>query len=68
MPMQQCVGRLHRKHADKQDVCIYDYIEYDHPKLARMCEKRQRGYRVIVCRIGCEAEKLIDMTVCYPMI
>ena len=30
-----------------KDVCIYDYIEHDHPQLARMREKRQRGYRAM---------------------
>ncbi|MBI4715433.1 MAG: DEAD/DEAH box helicase, partial [Nitrospirae bacterium] len=43
--LQQYAGRLHREHSAKQDVRIYDYIEHDHPQLARMWDKRQRGYR-----------------------
>ncbi len=49
--LQQYAGRLHREHADKQDVRIYDYVERDQPQLARMWEKRQRGYRAMGYRI-----------------
>jgi len=45
--LQQYAGRLHREHADKQDVRIYDYVEHDQPQLARMWDKRQRGYRAM---------------------
>lgn len=45
--LQQYAGRLHREHAGKQDVRIYDYVENDQPQLARMWEKRQRGYRAM---------------------
>ena len=45
--LQQYAGRLHREHIEKQDVRIYDYIENDHPQLARMWDKRQRGYRAM---------------------
>ena len=45
--LQQYAGRLHREHADKQDVRIYDYAETDHPQLNRMWDKRQRGYRAM---------------------
>jgi superfamily II DNA or RNA helicase len=45
--LQQYTGRLHREHADKQDVRIYDYIEHDQPQLVRMWNKRQRGYRAM---------------------
>ena len=45
--LQQYAGRLHRAHADKQDVRIYDYVESDQPQLARMWDKRLRGYRAM---------------------
>jgi superfamily II DNA or RNA helicase len=45
--LQQYAGRLHREHSDKQDVRIYDYAETDQPQLARMWDKRQRGYRAM---------------------
>ena len=45
--LQQYAGRLHREHVGKGDVRIYDYAETDHPQLARMWDKRQRGYRAM---------------------
>ena len=42
--LQQYAGRLHREHAMKQDVRIYDYAELGHALLRRMWEKRVRGY------------------------
>ena len=45
--LQQYAGRLHREHSEKKDVRIYDYIESDQPKLARMWDKRERGYRAM---------------------
>lgn len=50
--LQQYAGRLHRAHADKLDVRIYDYVEMDHPQLSRMWDKRQRGYLAMGYRIG----------------
>jgi superfamily II DNA or RNA helicase len=58
--LQQYTGRLHRQHADKQDVRIYDYFEQDQPQLARMWDKRQRGYRAIGYRIRSENELILD--------
>ena len=43
----QYAGRLHRLHPEKTEVRIYDYVERDVPMLARMFEKRLRGYRAI---------------------
>ena len=48
--LQQYAGRLHREHADKKDVRIYDYVD-DQLQLARMWDKRQRGYRAMGYRI-----------------
>ncbi len=45
--LQQYAGRLHRDHASKKDVRIYDYVETNNPQLARMWDKRQRGYRAM---------------------
>lgn len=45
--LQQYAGRLHREHADKEDVRIYDYVENDQPQLARMWKKRRLGYRAM---------------------
>ena len=43
----QYAGRLHRLHPDKTEVRIYDYVDRDVPMLARMFERRLRGYRAI---------------------
>jgi len=45
--LQQYAGRLHREHDGKQDVRILDYVECDQPQLARMWDKRRRGYRAM---------------------
>jgi len=43
----QYTGRLHRLHPDKTEVHIYDYVDRNVPMLARMFERRLRGYRAI---------------------
>lgn len=49
--LQQYAGRLHREHVNKADILVHDYAELDHPQLARMWEKRQRGYRAMGYRV-----------------
>ena len=43
----QYVGRLHRLHEDKRDVRVHDYADLDVPMLARMLDKRRRGYEAV---------------------
>ncbi|MCY4467102.1 MAG: carbonic anhydrase family protein [Thiotrichales bacterium] len=43
----QYVGRLHRLHEHKQEVRVYDYADVDIPMLARMLDKRCRGYEAV---------------------
>ncbi len=43
----QYTGRLHRVSPGKTEVRIYDYVDAAVPLLARMFEKRLRGYRAI---------------------
>jgi superfamily II DNA or RNA helicase len=40
----QYAGRLHRLYAGKQAVVIYDFVDDSVPVLARMFERRKRGY------------------------
>lgn len=40
----QYAGRLHRRHKGKTEVRIFDYVDRGVPVLARMFEKRLRGY------------------------
>ncbi len=41
----QYAGRLHRNHAGKKVVKIHDYVDANVPMLARMFERRRKGYR-----------------------
>lgn len=43
----QYAGRLQRLHPDKTEVRIFDYVDRNVPVLARMFDKRLRGYRSI---------------------
>ena len=43
--LAQYAGRLHRLHASKRDVVIYDYVDENEPMLAKMAGKRETGYR-----------------------
>jgi superfamily II DNA or RNA helicase len=43
--LAQYAGRLHRLHAPKRDVIIYDYVDENEPMLAKMAGKREAGYR-----------------------
>ena len=45
--LQQYVGRLHRIHDGKKVVRVFDYVDAQVPMLARMYEKRLKGYRAI---------------------
>ncbi len=45
--LQQYVGRLHRLHDGKRFVKVYDYVDNYVPMLARMYERRLRGYAAI---------------------
>ena len=45
--LSQYAGRLHRLHDRKTEVVIYDYADVQVPMLARMLEKRKKGYRAI---------------------
>ncbi len=45
--LSQYAGRLHRTHDRKKEVVIYDYVDLDVPVLARMYERRTKGYHSI---------------------
>ncbi|WP_332696823.1 helicase [Halalkalibacter lacteus] len=42
--LQQYVGRLHRKHSDKNQVKVFDYVDSNVDVLQKMFEKRLKGY------------------------
>ena len=43
----QYVGRLHRLYDGKNEVRVYDYADLDSPMLARMFDRRCRGYKAV---------------------
>jgi len=43
----QYAGRLHRLHEGKREVRVYDYADLNVPMLARMFDRRCRGYEAI---------------------
>lgn len=45
--LQQYVGRLHRLHDNKRVVKVYDYVDGGVPMLARMFDRRLKGYAAI---------------------
>ena len=49
--LQQYVGRLHRLHDNKKVVQVYDYVDVNVRMLARMYERRLRGYSDMGYRI-----------------
>jgi len=53
--LQQYVGRLHRLHDNKRVVQVYDYVDDLVPMLARMYERRLKGYNAIGYMISREA-------------
>src|SRR5213594_622963 len=47
----QYVGRLHRLYDGKREVRVYDYADLDVPMLARMFDRRCRGYEAVGYRL-----------------
>ena len=45
--ISQYVGRLHRLHHGKREVRVYDYADLNVPMLARMFDRRCRGYEAV---------------------
>ena len=49
--LQQYAGRLHRAHEGKSVVRIYDYVDGSVAMLAKMYERRLKGYKSIGYRV-----------------
>ena len=45
--LAQYAGRLHRLYDTKKEVVIYDYADLNIPVLAKMHDRRQKGYKAI---------------------
>lgn len=50
--LAQYAGRLHRLHHAKKQVIIYDYMDAAIPMLAKMADKRRKGYERLGYQIG----------------
>jgi len=50
--LTQYAGRLHRLNANKKEVVIYDYVDFDIPVLVKMYAKRRAGYKAIGYEVG----------------
>jgi superfamily II DNA or RNA helicase len=50
--LTQYAGRLHRLNEAKQEVIIYDYVDFEVPVLAKMYTRRRTGYKAIGYEIG----------------
>lgn len=50
--LQQYTGRLHRTHAAKTDVQVFDFVDEGSVALMRMWEKRKLGYRAMGYRMA----------------
>jgi superfamily II DNA or RNA helicase len=60
--LAQYAGRLHRLHATKREVVIYDYVDADEPVLAKMASRREVGYRALGYDVTHEGDLVIGKT------
>ena len=63
----QYVGRLHRLHDAKREVRVYDYADLDVPMLARMFDRRCRGYEAVGYTIVLPAGAISGWPVDVPL-
>jgi superfamily II DNA or RNA helicase len=54
--VHQYAGRLHRLHKRKREIRIYDYVDVGVPMLAKMYQKRLRGYAAIGYSVIADAD------------
>jgi hypothetical protein len=63
----QYAGRLHRLHEGKRAVRVYDYADLDVPMLARMFDKRCRGYEALGYTILLPASAVPGWPIAVPL-
>ena len=59
--LQQYVGRLHRFHDNKRLVEVYDYVDANIRMLARMYDRRLKGYGDMGYKVLTTAQQRLDM-------
>ncbi len=60
--LSQYAGRLHRRHASKHDVVIYDYVDENEPMLMKMATRREAGYR----SLGYRPVRSVELALAQP--
>jgi superfamily II DNA or RNA helicase/very-short-patch-repair endonuclease len=63
----QYVGRLHRLYDGKREVRVYDYADLNVPMLARMFDRRCRGYKAVGYTIVVPASAIPGWPVDVPL-
>src|SRR5437016_9445438 len=63
----QYAGRLHRLHEGKREVRVYDYADLDVPMLAKIFERRCRGYEALGYTIQLPASAVPGWPVEVPL-
>jgi len=63
----QYAGRLHRLYDSKREVRVYDYADLNVPMLARMFDRRCRGYEVVGYTITLPASAVPGWPVAVPL-
>jgi superfamily II DNA or RNA helicase len=58
--LQQYVGRLHRLHDNKRVVEVYDYVDANVRILARMYDRRLKGYTDMGYKVLAAAQQILD--------
>jgi superfamily II DNA or RNA helicase len=64
--LAQYAGRLHRTHHAKKEVVIYDYVDGAVSMLAKMADKRMKGYERLGYQIGTAIENRMEGTPLTP--
>jgi superfamily II DNA or RNA helicase len=59
--LQQYVGRLHRLHDNKRVVEVYDYVDANVRMLARMYERRLKGYGDMGYKVLASTQQSLDI-------
>jgi superfamily II DNA or RNA helicase len=59
--LQQYVGRLHRLHDNKRVVEVYDYVDANVRMLARMYDRRLKGYGDMGYKVLATAQRRLNI-------
>lgn len=61
----QYAGRLHRSYPGKDEVQVYDYVDFHVPQLENMYQKRLKAYGAIGYRVKADAETPLTKDLIY---